>query len=488
MLKRSARNKNCLYILLLLIVVGAVFIRTLHFGFVWLDHSQIESKTCIIKNFNDLKSAFKNPLLHVRGKGSYYRPFFKISYTLDSLIFKENAFGFHLSNLLLHIFNLFIIYFILLRFKISQSTALMLSLLFGILPLNTSTVVLIGARADLLAGFFIFLAFLLGLFYMGKKRAIYLFSSLLMYVLALLSKEIALPFFLVILLMLFLKKEKVSSLWVFPGAAFFYILLRIYTLGHIGSKEAILRGDACRTLLSSGVAFLNYIFKFFIPINLSVSDAFLKYSSIFDFPVFVSFIVLFSFFSFFLYFVLRKDFMPALSLGWVIIFYLPISNVIPALHFWAERFFYLSGFGLILLLAYLIKVRPVLKKILLILVPIYIICNLNYQKYFKNDISLFNRALKVSEYSQEAHTMLGYKYLLGNEPEKSIYHYLLSIRGNDNYYSFASLKESYNNLGVLFLRLKNYEEARKWFFKVLDEDPLSEITALNLSILESENK
>jgi len=482
------KDKIWLHLVIIFAVIFILFSRSLNFGFVWLDHFQIEGKECIIKTPQEFKDAFFKPLLRSKGEGNYYRPLFKISYTVDHLLYGDSPFGFHLTNVLLYIFNLWLFYFILLRLKIPKAACFFGAISYGVLPLNVSVATWLGARADLLAGFFILSSFLTYLIFQEKKRTVYFAISLLGYGLALMSKEIAFPFFLLIIIIGFFQGHNKRHSLFYLLLASGYILARICIIGHVGGKVEFFRGTPYITILSSCAGFFKYIFKFFIPLNLSVTDAFLKYRSLMHLEVLLglSLLVFFSFF--FIHSVLKKRKIPALASGWVLCFYLPISNILPALHFWAERFFYLSGFGLAMLVVYIFAEKRYFKKILLVLVSIYAAVTFRYQMYFENDIFLFRRAIRASEESCEPHTMLGYFYLMNGDYSKSIYHYFIAAQQNQNYYIFSSPAGVYNNLGVLFLRLSQYNEAEKWFKKSLSIDDDYEPALLNLAVTESRLK
>ena len=482
------KDKIWLHLVIIFAVIFILFSKSLNFGFVWLDHFQIEGKECIIKTPQEFKGAFFKPLLRSKGEGNYYRPLFKISYTLDHLLYKDNPFGYHLTNILLHIFNLWLFYSILLRLKIPKAACFFCTVSYGVLPLNVSAVTWLGARADLLAGFFILSSFLMYLIFQKGRKIVYLAISLLGYGLALMSKEIAFPFFLLIVIIGFSpdQNKKYSLPYLFLAAG--YIFARIYIVGHVGSRAELFRGTPYITILSSCAGFFRYIFKFFIPLNLSVTDAFLKCRTIMHLEVLVG-LSLLAFFSFlFISSVLKKKKIISLASGWILCFYLPISNILPALHFWAERFFYLPGFGLAMLAVYIFSQKRYFKRIFLVLISVYAAVTFRYQMYFENDIFLFQRAIRVSKESCEPHTMLGYFYLINGDYSKSIYHYFITVQKNQNYYIFSSYPGVYNNLGVLFLRLGQYNEAEKWFKKALSIDKNYEPALLNLAITESRLK
>ncbi len=122
----------------------------------------------------------------------YFRPLTFLSYAMDWRLWGVNPFGFHLTNLALHVANTLL----LLQFGrrlIGPRGALIAALLFGIHPTWHEAVYWIAARFDLLATFFVLVA--LVCFQQGGRgwRAI----GLAAFACGLLSKESALAFLII---------------------------------------------------------------------------------------------------------------------------------------------------------------------------------------------------------------------------------------------------------------------------------------------------
>jgi tetratricopeptide (TPR) repeat protein len=476
-------KKGRIGLFLIVVIISFLYGRTLDFGFVWLDHSQIEEGKCIIKNFPQLRDAFIRPLLVSEGKGNYYRPIFKISYTLDYLIYGLSPRGFRFTNLIIHLFNLILLYSILIYLKIEKKAALLICFLYGIIPINVSPVVCLIARADILSASFILLSFLLFLKFENENKSEWYLLSLLGYFLALLTKEIAIGLLPVMIIWIYLKKNPKKYIGGYLIITIFYLLGRFFILGRLGTRIPLLWGDPYPTLLSSCVGFLKYFLKTFLPYNLSISDAFPRYDSIFHPVVLIALGFMGIFIVFLWKYLSSREIIPSLALVWILSFYLPVSNIVPALHFWAERFFYIPGIGLMIFLAYILHKNSGMRKLTIFILPIYILANINYQKYFRDDFVLFQRALKVSEFSQEAHTMLGYLYMQRKDYPRAVYHYTFALQEVPYYYTYVNKTEILNNLGVIFMRLKEYSKARSYFLQGLKISPRDSTLLLNLSIL-----
>ncbi|HEX8748461.1 MAG TPA: hypothetical protein VF717_14910 [Pyrinomonadaceae bacterium] len=134
-----------------------------------------------------------------REHGGFFRPLFILSYVVDSRVWGGRPLGYHLTNVLVHGLNSYLVYRLSLPLFHPQSLSeestrrigLVTSLLFLLHPSHTEAVSWISGRADLLATLFSLAALLACIFYMGSRRARYLLVSLLCFALALLAKESA---------------------------------------------------------------------------------------------------------------------------------------------------------------------------------------------------------------------------------------------------------------------------------------------------------
>lgn len=89
-----------------------------------------------------------------------YRPVLSATFFFDYWLWQRNAFGYHLHNLCLHVFNAVLVYFILFLISKNFPLALLGAVLFAVHPVKSEAVSSIGYRADILASFFFLSAFL----------------------------------------------------------------------------------------------------------------------------------------------------------------------------------------------------------------------------------------------------------------------------------------------------------------------------------------
>ena len=167
-------------------VTAIVYLNALQTPFIYDDHRTV-TENFSIRDFRDWQAVLLfQPL----------RPVLNVSYAIDYAIWGANPFGFHLTNVLLHIAN------VLLLFRIAGGLGVIgftTALLFAIHPMMTSAVTYVSGRSEVLCATF-FLAALIsarrGLIDGGRRWWILTTSF---WLLALATKEIAVMFPIVVL-------------------------------------------------------------------------------------------------------------------------------------------------------------------------------------------------------------------------------------------------------------------------------------------------
>jgi len=145
-------------------------------------------------NFENLIKIFKQSV------NKTYIPLTTLSFAIEYHFFKFNAAVYHLTNLLLHIFNTILVLAIVRRMDLSFRAAVFVALLFGLHPMRVESVAWITERKDVLyAAFYLMSIYSYIGFVKEKKRGMYLWS-LCFGVLSILSKPMALSLPLILLL------------------------------------------------------------------------------------------------------------------------------------------------------------------------------------------------------------------------------------------------------------------------------------------------
>ncbi len=134
------RPPEWLWLLAALTITAAVYLPSLHYGFVYDDHNQIENNP-LIQSWHYLPRAFAGHLWAQKTAiAIYYRPIFTLWLMLNYALFGLNAAAWHASALALHLLATALVYFLALRLTRRQWTSGIASLLFGLNPIHVEAV------------------------------------------------------------------------------------------------------------------------------------------------------------------------------------------------------------------------------------------------------------------------------------------------------------------------------------------------------------
>jgi tetratricopeptide (TPR) repeat protein len=177
--------------LLLLLWTTILYFSALSNPFVYDDQSQI-AKNPDINSLRTVLVYFRQPSAFDQAfapqPGSFYRPFFWLSLTIDNKISRRSPEFFHATNLLIHALNGILIFLIFRRW-FTGLLPLMAGLAWLSLPIHTEVVAWISGRAISLATFFVLLDVFCALKYAERRSWRYLVLMTLASCAALLSHE-----------------------------------------------------------------------------------------------------------------------------------------------------------------------------------------------------------------------------------------------------------------------------------------------------------
>jgi protein O-mannosyl-transferase len=174
--------------------------------------------------------------------GGFFRPLFILSYIVDSRVWHDRPFGYHLTNFIIHALNSFFVFklglqvfqHLRLSTKVANATAIAAAALFLLHPSHTEAVIWISGRADLIATFFVLASLWCFCTYANKPRALDLALALAFGAAALLAKEsaICLPF-LILILGFYLSgaRKTLAAFGAFALILIAFVLVRAYFLG-----------------------------------------------------------------------------------------------------------------------------------------------------------------------------------------------------------------------------------------------------------------
>ncbi|MGB2601636.1 MAG: tetratricopeptide repeat protein, partial [Candidatus Omnitrophota bacterium] len=513
------RNTLRLIFVLFIVLVGvAIYANSLDNGFM-LDDRYVVKDNTFIGDFSNLKYLFDRDHFFTGTKEGTYRPVTTITYFIDTVIWQYRPFGYHLTNVLLHVLNGVMLYLMLRAllgdrtentrmpergvWSASELIPFAAAVLFIVHPVQTETVNNVGTRHEEVMTLF----YLLGIWSYLKGSDIKGYKSHLMYALSIasyglscFSKEMGFTLPAVLLLCDIYRDGgfKVTRLPKYAG----YVAVAIVFL-YVRFALMVYPGEAgsgffnLSRLLLSGQMIMTYIGLLLFPLRLSAEYAFgdmfpentpaALTNPGFFIPVVVLIAVIF------LVIAIRKK-APLMFFGaaWFFITILPVSNIFFRLMQFPirERYIYLPCIGFCIFLAAglwrLSKVkgigsyrygRIVLAAVFLLLTVFYSVRVHARNFDWKDAVSLWSATSVTSPGSYRVHYNLGkgYQYERGNT-EKAIESFKKSL-------SLKDFAMTHDALGLVYYQQGQYEEALKELQKAKSLEPTLGTVYYHLGLL-----
>jgi hypothetical protein len=246
----------------------AVFWKSLHFYF-------LSDDFVILKTVGSKELTVQWTSL---GGDGFYRPVSHLCQALNSRWSGLDTFSWHVSSLVLHLANTLLVFGLALRVCSSRLAAWFAASLFAIHATRPEAAVWLAGSPDLTAAFFLLCGLLLFIRSVDNLRARsnwYRFTSLVCMTLAILSKEVAYAFPLLILAYQIstrgLRREKIGLMAPFFAVATGLLCLRLLFLGGIGGYKVVETGRPqvldLSLVLSMKALLLRVWAALFFPIN-----------------------------------------------------------------------------------------------------------------------------------------------------------------------------------------------------------------------------
>ena len=260
--------------LLAAVVITVLFLSpTLNNDWVnWDDPGYVEENPLVKElSVQQVAEIFTTPQV----KGTYC-PLVILSLGVNYAISGMEPFGYHLTNMLLHLLNVILIFWFIYLLSGRSDMATISAMLFGVHPMHVEAVAWISARKDVLYALFFLAALISYMYYLKaeKRKTQYYWLCLILFVLSLLSKGMAVVLPPLLLLIDYLKERTGLIRLVREKVPFFLISLIFGIVAVVGQQQ----GDALDTIdnYSFGqfvfIAFygmLMYLVKVVAPFHLS---------------------------------------------------------------------------------------------------------------------------------------------------------------------------------------------------------------------------
>lgn len=388
-----------------------------------------------------------------------YHPLTMVSYSFDYLIGKGNPFYFHITNILLHIFNTYVIYIIVRLISKNRIIAIVTCLLFATHPLSVESVGWIAERKNLLYTFFFLISILFFIRYITKDNKKYYWFCLLFFLFSILSKgqAVTLPFTLIAIIWI-IKKQFYDRKLFFNLIPFFILsiifgIIAIVSQYNDGYINMSINTSIFDKISIACYSYCIYIVKITFPINLSVLHPFPKHI---DYTFSLYIIPTLCIFFLFIYSIKKQLYL----LGAIILIF--TSNIVFILqilplggYIYAERYTYIPSIVIFLIPTIVLYTSFSLmsKKIITTFFLLIIIGNsfITYDrsKIFTNSDLLYQDILK--KYPNDEITLNSMSALMTNKGnyDKALVYVNKAINSDSKYF------QAYYSKGMIYYKLED---------------------------------
>ena len=497
-----SHKKSLVFLIILAVAAFAVFANAINGDFVYDDNRQILQNP-LIQSPTLYGKAIISDVWAFKGDGTtagsnYYRPTFVAWLILNFQMFGADSFGWHLTNILLHVGVCLLGFLLLRRWTDNEYLAFAISLIFAVHPVHTESVAWISGSPDLLLSLFVLASLWfaenvaekyanenspVGKSIFGKYPDLIL--ALFFYTFALGSKESAILCFPLFYLIFAKSVGKPTALRLtipFLVAAILYFLVRLFVLGVISLPvdEGV---SLSSTILTIPAMFVFYLKQICFPLHLGVNHSLRPVTEIsliaFIFPLTISFAAIGLF-----YLLAKKSFVQKTGVWIFILTLLPAMNA-TAFSFEQivhDRYLYLP------LLGFLMMIFPYIAQLfeknfsakaqsLLVLFAILLAVPLAVKTFFYNRVwtsglALWSHAVTIDDKSAFNWSQLGANLSEQNQTEKAIEAYNNSIDVRPSALAYMGIARN-------FTVQKRYEEA-VWNLKTVVEMPSAKVNAYTL--------
>ncbi len=437
--------------------------------FLWDDEEQIVANK-IIQNWRNLPSLWLSGIVYTHGQtlgGGFYRPILNSAYLFLYLLGQGQPFVFRFFQVFVHALNSILVYlFFTVLFK-NQKTVLFLSLIFAVHPAISEGVLFTAGLAEPLYFFFT-----IGSFFLFLKKKIPL--SLLLFFLALLTKEAALVLFpLLIFYLWFSPEQKRDFISLFPYSViiFLYFFARITIVGGLVNNlhfpSLISQQPLPLRLINLPYEIAFYLLNFIFPFKLAISNQTVVNQIQFNFFWRPFFLILIFIFSVFFLFKKTKNKLFLFFLFWFLLSLLPVLNLVPLSATVADRWFYLPIIGLLGILGLTIFQPSWLKFKLINLFGLVLISFLAVGTFrrsldWRNGFTLYQHDLTINPTSFELQNNYGVELFRRGQLTQAKEMFQKSVETNPHWWT------NLNNLGVMYEKEGNWEKAAELYQQAIN--------------------
>lgn len=397
---RILKKQSFVILLFSIIGVFAIYFQSLNFEFlinfdddlIILNHPELHQF-----NLDNLKRILIEPL------EGLYHPITSLSWMIDAHFFGLDPFYFHLQNVILHLINGVLLYFLITKLGFNRISANLGALLFLVHPMAVENVSWVSSRKDLLLGVFFLLSLISYIRYAEKSNVNRFLLLILFFLLALLSKVAAVVLPLLFLLIGWYRERKIVkrsfiSLIPFFLIALFFGLWNIQIQSEAGYIREELQYSFIDRFFMISYGIKYYFIKFFVPTDLSPKNLYpVKEDGLLPIIYYLSILLNLTLVFALYYF---KKLRPLLLFAFLFFFIsiLPILKIIPTGNdVVSNRYAYMAYVGFYAVIPFVLTKKNIGVFLLLGIAASFSIKTYQYQSIFKNSVEVWTEVIDSHE-------------------------------------------------------------------------------------------
>lgn len=500
---RLERHRVVLIYILLSVAILLVYWQVQYFGFI---------------DFDDKMYVIENP--HVQSGLSYHgliwafttthttnwHPLTWLSLMFDYDLYRLNPSGYHWTNIIFHIANTLLLFFVFNRMSGETWKSALVAFLFAVHPINVESVAWIAERKNVLSTLFWTLTMLTYVLYVESPVFKRYLLVMLSFTMGLLVKPmlVTLPFVLLLLdywpLNRFpsaMQGNRNGIRWseISPLIREKLPLLVLAGVSSIVTVYAAQSGGAIKSLdtfpldvriTNAFVSYAMYLKKMVWPQNLAIFYPHEGMISLWKVIEYIAACLIISGFTIFVLFMSRRYRYLPVGWFWYIGTLMPVIGLIQVgYHAMADRYAYVPLIGIFVIISWGVSdifSRLFARRILLILlaatvVSVSIAASWQQVQYWQSSMTIFQHALNVTKNNYQAHQGVGNVLLYQGNIDGAIAHYMEALRFKPDH------AEVRNNLGMALMYRGKFEEAMNQYLEALRIKPNQAKVYNNMGVL-----
>jgi tetratricopeptide (TPR) repeat protein len=461
-----------LYMAVLAIAVFITFFPALSHDFVnWDDDVNVYDNPNIDKlTAENVKKIFTSPVI------GNYNPLPILTFAIEKHFFGLDPFIYHFDNLLLHIINTLLVFFLAMGLGLKRPAAILLAVLFGIHPMRVESVAWVTERKDVLFGLFTLSAMLCYISWLKGKKKLYLWWAYLFFLISVFAKIQAVALPLSLLAIDYYMNRPLKWRLVVEKVPMFLVSLAVGLAGIwlLSEQKSLdpLQYTLIEKLLIGSYSLLIFIVKSVVPYEMSAVYPFPKPGDI-PWAFYISPLVILVFAFGIIYSRKQTKVLAFGTLFFLFNIMFLLQVVAAGQGFIADRFGYIAYFGLFFVYAYgmewLLENRPTWKPILWVSVTVVLLVLAGVARNrvyaWKNPDTLWTDVLSKYKNVAVAYNNRGKYYRENKQFDKALADYdnMLRIAPDDF--------NGFNSRGRLWFDLGKIDKALPDFNRSIDLNP-----------------